>query len=146
MIKFSFRSKNFHIFTSSHLHIFISSHLHIFTFTTNRKMNRKISPSIKDAIEYKLELKPYEHYSLDNGVPVYSINAGAQDVLQVEMVFFAGNSFEQQKGVAAATNFLLKNGTASRSALQVNEAFEYYGAYCNRACYNETATWLPCTP
>lgn len=102
-------------------------------------MNRKISPSIKDAIDYKLELKPYEHYSLDNGVPVYSINAGAQDVLQVEMVFYAGNYFEQQKGVAAATNFLLKNGTNSRSAFQVNEAFEYYGAYCNRACYNETA-------
>lgn len=102
-------------------------------------MNRKISPSIKDAIDYKLELKPYEHYSLDNGIPVYSINAGAQDVLQVEMVFYAGNYFEQQKGVAAATNFLLKNGTSSKTAFQVNEAFEYYGAYCNRACYNETA-------
>lgn len=102
-------------------------------------MNRKTAPSIKDAIDYKLELKPYEHYSLDNGIPVYSINAGAQDVLQVEMVFYAGNFFEQQKGIAAATNFLLKNGTLNRTALQINEAFEYYGAYCNRACYNETA-------
>ena len=102
-------------------------------------MNRKISPSIKDAIDYKLELKPYEHYSLDNGIPVYSISAGAQEVLQVEMVFYAGNFFEQQKGIAAATNFLLKNGTTNRTAFQINEAFEYYGAYCNRACYNETA-------
>lgn len=102
-------------------------------------MNRKTAPSIKDAIDYKLELKPYEHYSLDNGIPVYSINAGAQDVLQVEMVFYAGNFFEQQKGIAAATNFLLKNGTVNRTAFQINEAFEYYGAYCNRACYNETA-------
>ncbi len=102
-------------------------------------MNRKTSPVIKDAIDYKLELKPYEHYSLDNGVPVYSINAGAQDVLQIEMVFYAGNFFEQEKGIAAATNYLLKNGTSARSALQINEDFEYYGAYCNRACYNETA-------
>lgn len=102
-------------------------------------MNRKIAPSIKDAIDYKLALKPYEHYTLDNGVPVYSINAGAQDVLQIEMVFYAGNFFEQQKGVAAATNFLLRNGTTTRNAFQINEAFEYYGAYCNRACYNETA-------
>src|SRR3954468_17900470 len=102
-------------------------------------MNRKNSPVIKDAIDYKLELKPYEHYSLDNGIPVYSINAGAQDVLQIEIVFFAGNFFEQQKGIAAATNFLLKNGTSSRSAFQINEDFEYYGGYCNRACYNETA-------
>ena len=102
-------------------------------------MNRKIAPLIKDAVDYKLELKPYEHYTLDNGVPVYSVNAGAQDVLQIEMVFYAGNFFEQHKGIAAATNFLLKNGTATRNAFQLNEAFEYYGAYCNRACYNETA-------
>ncbi len=102
-------------------------------------MNRKTSPSIKDAIDYKLELKPYEHYNLDNGVSVYSINAGAQEVLQVEMVFYAGNFFEQHKGIAAATNFLLKNGTTTRTAFQINEAFEYYGGYCNRACYNETA-------
>ena len=102
-------------------------------------MNRKTSPSIKDAIDYKLELKPYEHYTLDNGISVYSINAGAQEVLQVEMVFYAGNFFEQHKGIAAATNFLLKNGTTTRTAFQINEAFEYYGGYCNRACYNETA-------
>ena len=102
-------------------------------------MNRKTAPLIKDAIDYTLALKPYEHYTLDNGVPVYSVNAGAQDVLQVEMVFYAGNFFEQHRGVAAATNFLLKNGTNTRNAFQINEAFEYYGAYCNRACYNETA-------
>lgn len=103
-------------------------------------MNRKIAPKIKDAVDYSLTLKPYEHYKLDNGIDVYSVNAGAQDVLQLEMVFYAGNSFEKQKGIAAATNFLLKNGTKTKSAFEINEAFEYYGGYCNRACYNETAT------
>jgi predicted Zn-dependent peptidase len=103
-------------------------------------MNRKIAPKIKDAVDYSLVLKPYEHYKLDNGIDVYSVNAGAQDVLQLEMVFYAGNSFEKQKGIAAATNFLLKNGTKNKSAFEINEAFEYYGGYCNRACYNETAT------
>jgi hypothetical protein len=102
-------------------------------------MNRKIAPNIKDAIDYKLQLKPYEHIKLDNGISVYSVNAGAQEVVQLEMVFCAGNSFEQQRGVAAATNFLLKNGTSTKTAFQINEAFEYYGGYCNRACYNETA-------
>lgn len=102
-------------------------------------INRQVPPPIKDAIDYTLELKPYELYSLDNGVPVYSINAGAQEVIQVEIVFYAGNFFEQQKGIAAATNFLLKNGTTKHNAFELNEAFEYYGAYCNRSCYNETA-------
>ena len=103
-------------------------------------MNRKIAPKIKDAVDYSLALKPYEHYKLDNGIDVYSVNTGAQEVLQLEMVFYAGNAFEKQKGIAAATNFLLKNGTKTKSALEINEAFEYYGGYCNRACYNETAT------
>ena len=103
-------------------------------------MNRKIAPRIKDAVDYTLTLKPYETYTLDNGIQVYSVNAGAQEVIQLELVFYAGNSFEQQKGIAAATNFLLKNGTSTKSALQINEAFEYYGGYCSRACYNETAT------
>lgn len=102
-------------------------------------MNRSEAPAIKDAIEFNLKLKPYEHFTLDNGVPVYTIDAGAQEVLQVEMVFYAGNWFEQQRSVASATNYLLKNGTGKRTAFQLNEEFEYYGAYCNRACYNETA-------
>ncbi len=102
-------------------------------------LDRKVSPEIKDAIEFDLKLKPYEHFRLDNDVPVYAIDAGAQDVLQIELVFYAGNSFEDQKNVASVTNFMLKNGTKDKTAFQINEHFEYYGAYCNRACYNETA-------
>lgn len=102
-------------------------------------MKRTIAPPIKDAIEFDLHLKPYEKYLLDNGVEVYAINAGAQDVLQFEMVFFAGNSAEKINGVAAATNFMLKNGTSNKTAFQINEHFDYYGSYCNRSCQNETA-------
>ena len=102
-------------------------------------LDRKTAPHITDATDFQLTLKPYEHFTLDNGVPVYAINAGAQDVLQIEMVFYAGNFFEKNKGVAPSTNFLLKNGTESRTALELNEAFEYYGASCSRACYSETA-------
>lgn len=102
-------------------------------------LNRKIAPPITDATDFKLTLKPYDHFTLDNGVPVYAINAGAQDVLQIEMVFYAGNFFEKNKSVAAATNHLLKNGTKSRTAFELNEDFEYYGASCSRACYSETA-------
>jgi predicted Zn-dependent peptidase len=72
-------------------------------------------------------------------VEVYSYEGGAQEVMMMEMVFFAGNSYEQKNWVAAATNFLLKNGTSTKSAFEINEAFEFYGAYLNRSCYNETA-------
>jgi predicted Zn-dependent peptidase len=102
-------------------------------------IDRTISPVIKDAIEFNLKLKPYEKFVLNNGVEVYAINAGAEDVLQIELVFFAGNGYESKNGVAAATNYMLRNGTSTKTAFQINEHFEYYGAYCNRTCYNETA-------
>jgi len=103
-------------------------------------LDRKLAPPIVDAVNFKLQLKPYEKFVLRNGVEVYAINAGAEDVMLVEWVYFAGNSYEDQNLVAATTNFLLKNGTSKRSAFQVNEHFEYYGSYLNRAAYNETAT------
>jgi predicted Zn-dependent peptidase len=102
-------------------------------------LQRNIAPPIVDAVDLHLQLKPYEYFTLDNGVPVYSINAGAQEVTMVELVFFAGNSFEDQNIVAGTTNFMLKNGTHNKTAFQINEHFEYYGAYLNRNCFNETA-------
>jgi len=108
--------------------------------TKTAKINRKQPPLIKDAVDLHLELKPYEKYTLKNGVDVYAINAGAEEVLQVEWVYYAGNWYEEQNLIAASTNFLLRNGTSKKTAFQINEHFEYYGSYLNRACYNETAT------
>ncbi len=103
-------------------------------------LNRKISPTITDAVSFNLHLRQCEQYNLDNTIPVYSMNAGTQDVLLIEWVFEAGNWFEQKNMVAATTNFMLKNGTDKKTAFQINDHFEFHGAYLNRTCYNETAT------
>lgn len=111
------------------------------TSQDNKPMpDRKQSPAIVDAVNFHLRLKPYRKITLRNGTDVYMIDAGAEEVMMTEWVFFAGNWFDEQKGVAAAANFLLRNGTSSKTAFQINEHFEYYGSYLNRACYNETAT------
>lgn len=102
-------------------------------------LNRTIAPPIKDAIDFNLQLKPYQHFTLDNGVQVYAIDAGAEEVLQIEWVFNAGNWYEEQNMVAATTNYLIKNGTGTKTAFDINEHFEYYGAYFNRSSHNETA-------
>ncbi|MDB5205314.1 MAG: insulinase family protein, partial [Flavisolibacter sp.] len=103
-------------------------------------IDRKTPPRIKDAIEFDLKLKPYEKATLANGADVYAVNAGAEDVLVVEWVFKAGNWFEKKNLVAATANFMLKNGTSTKNAFQLNEHFEYYGSHLNRTCSNETAT------
>ncbi len=102
--------------------------------------DRKQAPVIVDAVDFDLRLKHAEKIVLNNGVEVYAVNAGAEEVISLEWVFYAGNWFEEKNLVAATSNFLLRNGTRQKTAFQLNEHFEYYGAYLNRACYNETAT------
>jgi zinc protease len=103
------------------------------------KLNRSIAPPIKDAIEFDLQLPPYTKHTLSNGLEVYAIDMGKVDAMMISWIFDAGNSYETKNGVAGAVSSLLKNGTSTRSAFDINEHFEYYGAYLNRACHHETA-------
>lgn len=103
-------------------------------------LNRTIQPNITQPVDFSLRLKPYTHFKLDNNIDVYAVEAGEQEVMMLELVFDAGNWYEEVKATAAATNFLLKNGTSQKSAYQINEHFDFYGAYLNRSCYSETAT------
>lgn len=103
-------------------------------------LERKNAPPIVDAVNFKLQLKPYKKFTLKNGVEVYTVDAGAEEVMAVEWVFDAGNWYEDKNLIAATANFMLKNGTVNKTAFQVNEHFEYFGSYLNRACQNETAT------
>ncbi len=106
---------------------------------TNYKLDRTIAPPIKDAIEFELSLPPYQKSTLTNGVEVYAIDLGNEEAMMISWIFDAGNSWEPKKGVAAAANTLLKNGTSARSAFDINEHFEYYGAFLSRAAQHETA-------
>lgn len=102
--------------------------------------DRTIAPPMKDAVELNLVLNPYKKFNLNNGAPVYYINDGTEDVAVIEFVFSAGNSFENKNLVAATANYLIRNGTSEKNSLEINEHFEYYGAYLNRSCQNETST------
>ncbi|HVI48923.1 MAG TPA: pitrilysin family protein, partial [Chitinophaga sp.] len=104
-------------------------------------MNRAIPPSIKDAVEFDIKLKPYEKFTLDNGIPVYAIKSDEQDTLQLEMVFPAGSWYESESLEALATNFLIRNGSSKHSSLEISESIDYYGAYLNRNAHHENATY-----
>lgn len=103
-------------------------------------LDRTKAPVIQDAVDFDVKLKPYECFQLDNSTPVYTINAGAEEVVMLELVFYAGNWYEDKNIVAATTNHLLKNGTNNKNAFAINEFFEFYGAFLSRSCFNETAT------
>lgn len=102
-------------------------------------LNRKSAPEITDAVKFQLTLPPHQKISLRNGVDVFLVDMGTVDTLMMSMIFYAGNCYEPENGVAAATNFMLKSGTRSKTAYQINDFFEYYGAYLNRQAGHETA-------
>ena len=102
--------------------------------------DRTVSPAIHDAVEFDYKLPPINKEILNNGLQLYWLNAGVQDVVQLDWVFPAGLWYEQKPSVAHATAGLLKNGTSKYTAEQIDEALEFYGAQLKVNAGNDYAT------
>lgn len=89
-------------------------------------INRRQAPLIQPVEALYLH-QPIQ-YKLDNGIPVYDIRLGQQEVIKLELVFEAGRWYEQEQLLARASSQLLKAGTRQRTAAQLADFFEYYGA------------------
>lgn len=66
---------------------------------------------------------------LDNGIPVYTINTGTQDLVRIELQFRAGIVYQSEPLVASSTNAMLTEGSKKFSAAEIAEAIDYYGAF-----------------
>lgn len=103
-------------------------------------INRTAPPQIKDATGFKVTLPSCEAIYLDNQIPVYLIHSEEQETLELEWVFDAGSWYEPSSIMAYTANALLKNGTKSHTALEINEMIEYYGAFLSTRCNYEYAS------
>lgn len=91
-------------------------------------IDRSTPPQIHDAVEFEYKLPPINEQQLNNGIPLYWLNGGVQDVAEIDWVFPAGLWYEQKPAVSNAVAAMLKNGTSKYTAQQINEALEFYGA------------------
>lgn len=66
---------------------------------------------------------------MDNGVPVYSISGGSQDILKIDFIFNAGAGVQKKPLIAKATNSLMKEGTQHYSSHEIAEGIDQFGAY-----------------
>ena len=73
------------------------------------------------------EVKTVRHV-LSNGIPLYAVNAGTQDVIRVSLVFEAGTCCQPQKLAAGATLALMSEGTQRLTAAQIAESFDFLGS------------------
>jgi predicted Zn-dependent peptidase len=76
----------------------------------------------------RIELPPVKKGSLSNGLPFYQIDMGTQELVRIELVFWAGRPYEKHPLVARTTSSLLKEGTLYHSGTDIAEKFDYYGA------------------
>ncbi len=88
---------------------------------------RKIHPQSK-AIETVSLVEP-EKYILDNGIPVYLINAGTQEVVKIDLIFDAGSKLQDFPLQAQFTSKCLVEGTDSFDSKTIAETVDFYGAY-----------------
>lgn len=102
-------------------------------------INRTQAPEIRDAINFDFDLQPCNHIICENNIPIYWLNAGSQEVVQVDWTFSAGLWQEPVASVAQAVAALLKNGTDTHTSLQLNEAIEFYGASLKVVVNNDYA-------
>ncbi len=90
-------------------------------------LNRLIQPLV-NPIEH-IDMVKAEKRQLSNGIPVYYVNAGTQDVVKIDFVFEAGTWFQTSNLVASICNSMLEEGTSNFSSSEIAEKFDFYGAH-----------------
>jgi len=101
-------------------------------------MNRLQAPEYTTQFNFPA-IAPEQH-QLANQMQLFVINAGSQALCKIEMVFNAGNYFESNALVANATNSLMREGTSNKSAGEIAELLDYYGAFLETAVYKDKAS------
>lgn len=90
-------------------------------------LNRTLAPESKQVDDIKF-IEPLKQ-QLDNGIPVFTINAGQQELVRIEFIFENVNWDAAKPLQALAVNHLINNGTASLTAKEIAEKVDYYGAF-----------------
>jgi predicted Zn-dependent peptidase len=101
-------------------------------------LNRKEAPGFK-TID-KIDIPQAEQHSLDNGIKVYTVNSGSQELTKIEFIFKAGMYYQDQTLVASAANNLLETGTRTYTANQISDGIDFYGSFFECAVDQDYAT------
>ncbi len=79
----------------------------------------------------KVSIPEAKSFGLNNGVPVYLIEAGTEDIMRLEFVFRAGQIKEYKPLLASTCNMMLTEGSQNYSPEELNRLLDYYGIFLN---------------
>jgi predicted Zn-dependent peptidase len=90
-------------------------------------LNRKQAPQFKTIDS--IAIQHAKNFTLNNGLQVYTIDAGSQDLTRIEFIFKAGMYYQDAPLIASAAGALIENGTAKYSANQISDSIDFYGSF-----------------
>ena len=79
----------------------------------------------------KANFPAHSKHSLANGIELFLVPGGTQNVFKLEFVCFGGRRLESKPGVSRLCSSLLKEGIPGKSSDQLSEHWDYYGALVN---------------
>ncbi len=100
-------------------------------------LDRSQPPAIQDPVNFEFHLPSLCKHRLSGGIPLYWLNAGVQELVEIDWVFPAGIWQETSPGVAQATARGIRWGTRNHSAREVEEILDFYGASLRQAVHND---------
>lgn len=101
-------------------------------------INRNTPPAFR-TVE-KIEMIHAGEIRLPNNIPVYTINAGTQELVKLEFLFTAGMFQQSMPLQAAGVNALIEEGTSKLSAAEIADKVDYYGAFLETSLTQDTAS------
>jgi len=79
----------------------------------------------------KIPIPRFNSFHLDNGIPVFFIREGSQELVKLDIVFKGGRHREQAKTLSRIFSGVIKEGTKNDSAEELSSYFDTYGASYN---------------
>ena len=70
----------------------------------------------------------YELVHLSNGIDLYILNAGTQNIFKLDLVFHGGRRYETKRGVGRMCASILREGIEGKSSDELSEYWDFYGA------------------
>ena len=90
-------------------------------------MDRKIAPKISRIVDFSI-VEP-ERTRLSNGIPLYVLRTGEQDVVRLDLVIRGGQWNQTLPLQAMFTNRMIREGSRKYSSSEIAERLDFYGSW-----------------
>jgi zinc protease len=101
-------------------------------------IDRALAPEFKEV--ENIDLLKAKPLVLANGIKVFSVDGGEQDLVRIEFIFSNINYDPKKPLQTFATNTMLNDGTSELSSTEIADKIDYYGAFLQTEYANDHST------